>query len=139
MQLKEVSFELALKLKEVGFDYHTNMYYHVKLKELKSNPKGLNYYKDWNLSFIKDEDKEKLFKIVPNVSAPTLEHAKMWFLNVHDIYINVHRYYKKGYPLWEFHVQLSGGKDTNYNSPYNTPEEALEAGLLEAYELIKNK
>jgi len=151
MKLKEVGFELAKKLKEIGFDIPVRARYaeiegrDVEFKEYrKKEPESFNSYK-----FQTEHDKsiEAVF-----TNAPTQALAQMWFRKKHNIEIEISlggeiestdsKYFfsigmlhnianKKGKtPLWYFI-----GEDLLYD----TYEKALEAGLLKACEIVKNK
>ena len=154
MELKLVSFELAKKLKEIGFDYNCIYAWYKKggwnkytrkhdpveyILRTDGNPFG-SYFKgkNWNVN-----------KNNKNIicSAQTLELAKMWFRNEHNLVINVdwHNYdeddnYK---PLWTVDLSKINQEDWIVETEsleietFESYEDALKAGLLKACKLIK--
>ena len=79
---KYVNFEIAKLLKEKGFDEKVNTFYKTDTEFLKSNL-CINY----------NDDKFRLSDIhnIPEntVSAPTLQMAIDWLLEIHHYYIQV--------------------------------------------------
>ena len=130
MYLKAVSKELAIKLKGLGFDLPTISYYHPRYDlyheqasygDAFNNPEDFMHYNsaEWAKGYY---------------SAPTLELAKQWFREKHGIIITV------SYDLGDYEIFIDvdnhSGSEGN-DRIYDTYEEALEVGLLEACNLIK--
>jgi hypothetical protein len=148
MYLETVSLDLAKKLKEVGFDLPTISYYHPRYnlyhdqrsyEDAFKSPEDFIHYNssEWANCYY---------------SAPTLELAKQWFREEHEKSINIHaEYYRDGMNWlwqimwvlpeneWEEHNITDGTGTYGDNHEYPTYEEALEAALLKACELIKTK
>jgi len=137
MYLRTVSKELAIKLKELGFDWPTISYYHpsydlchdrLGYSDAFKGPEYFMHYnsKKWANGYY---------------SAPTLELAKQWFREVKNIVV---------VPLqnasgWWCVLEKTGGTfiseslddGPNEAGEWDSYEEALEAGLLEACNLVK--
>ena len=75
IELKIVSFELAVKLKELGFDLMTQKYWSKPILEPILN-NGVTAYKCSN-------EARRRF----HYSAPTLELVRLWSLKIHKIHI----------------------------------------------------
>jgi len=128
MYLKAVSKELAIKLKELGFDWPTISYYHPSYDLCHDRLgysdafKGPEYFMHYN--------SKKWAK--GYYSAPTLELAKQWFREKHRVIITV------SYDLGDYELFIDVDKhsgSTGYDIIYGSYEEALESGLLEACNL----
>ena len=115
-----VSFEVAKLLKEAGFKWKCRNLY-----DSQDNYNGITFtpsFENWNISNKSD------------YSAPTLDVAQRWLREV------------KGYELWVYpfstHYRFSfygylANEDNNTN--FDTYEEALEAGIKKALEIILEK
>jgi hypothetical protein len=116
MELQIVSFELAKKLKEAGFDIF-----------------GVEAYLE------NGELTLSLDKRGPLVIAPSLELAKMWFREKYNLLIEPTHYTTEHftYNIYKRSEIITILKLGSINDLVNTYEEALEAGLLKAIELIK--
>ena len=128
MELKRVSFELAKMLKEVRFDVPCKYYIYDEFH-------NQTILKDKAIDYSKHKKGEKY----ECIAYPTLELAKQWFREVHKIDINAYMW--QGEPTCEVHyfeldqwftIEL---EDKDY--VFDTYEQALEAGLIEACKLIK--
>jgi len=122
LELKLVSPRLAKLLKEAGFDIGT-IYYYDAVGDKCSESTKLN----WNISV------EALY------SAPTLELAKMWLREKHNMYIDIvsdYMLYKANENIC-FNMMIKKNLILCEASPFGTYEEALEEGLIDACELIK--
>ena len=125
MKLKLVSFELAKKLKEIGFlEIDEGRFYSVN-GNLQAGKIGI-------MDFLIKKGK------FGGVIAPTLEFAKMWFRGKHNLDIMSMPFMLGASKFYSFlvfdHPELDFG-----SQDYNSYEEALEAGLLKACDFIKNK
>jgi len=122
MKLKLVSFETAKLLKEVGFDLSTGLAQYNEDGELESSC---------------------FFEGAKDYLAPTLELVKMWFREVHEIYLEVRRdvCIKPNIRIYHINVRkflINHDSTILYNKRNNgTYEEALEQGIIEAIKLIK--
>lgn len=131
MKLQIVSFELAKKLKEIGFDVSLNEYYSSRLDK---EPTKANLKRDWNGDF-----KQR----IPNLcTAPTQALAQMWFWKAHKLWIEI--------TLWDnyfvYVIKEDRGDgiyslvdESSCGGPYKDEVKALEAGLLKACEIIKER
>jgi len=128
MYLKTVNKELAIKLKELGFDLPTISCFHPRYGLYSS----VSEYRD---AFESPEDFDHYNSshwVKGYYSAPTLELAKQWFREKHGIIITV------SYDLGDYELFIDVDKhsgSTGYDIIYGSYEEALEAGLLEACNL----
>lgn len=130
-----VSFEQAVKLKEMGFDWLTIHYYDVKTYEF--SPKiSHNYtvcYDNWN-------------EYSNSISSPTLAQTAKWLREVKSIIICIEpRFHGSKRPLvvdYEYH--LFNKDDGCYiyieaKTIYDTYEKSLSAGINKALELLKEE
>lgn len=123
-----VSLEVAKMLKEKGFNEYCSAYYHL----------------NWD-----DMTEEERFKIAPShnfrnrnngyrVGAPTLYEVQKWLRSAKRLHIEV-SYMSKNYWIYEIltipNHDLIGLSD-RMNVNYMSYEEALNAGILEALNLI---
>ncbi len=135
MELKLVSFELAKKLKEVGFITFEKQCYSLKTFINKLDIK----IKEGQLVNVRYD----LSKVDSMVSAPTLELAKQWFREEHNVSIEPIRINSKADKYWFDIKMVIRGVSHSFHSislnycDFNSYEKALETGLLEACKLIK--
>ena len=115
-----VLFELAVKLKQIGFDEPC-----------------LDFYDDNQELFYNHENKEKIH-IGDSVKAPTFSQAFRWFREKYDLYHNID---KHGY--WFFEIK----KDEGYGDltvvdccfDFESYEEAELACLDKLIEIVESK
>jgi len=91
--LQLVSFEQALELKDVGFNWFCERYYHVDGGWLDDD--GDKYAYNWNTTNNEDLS-ERLFdgdEVVNVCSAPPVDLVFRWFYQVHEIHPVVHMYF----------------------------------------------
>lgn len=138
-----VSYDLTKHLKEAGFDWKCNAYYHHIIGEEEE---------DFSETPITDDYNSDEFES-PHFSTPTLSQAHKWLREVKGIAINViaHDAYEKGragkYNWKEVYLP-----NCNENGPqwcdwyiyghyplFNTYEEALSDGLSKILKLINYK
>ena len=112
------SFEISNLLKEKGFDVLSTAFYHKTKKELV-DPKS---YAD--LAINKNSD----FSTASFITAPTQSIALEWIRVNFDINIESHVVGEKGY--FSYTVYINGAK--KLKERFDTPQEAIEAGLLYA-------
>lgn len=146
MEEQYVSFETAKMLKEAGFDCKCSAYYHCK-----EDGRNRLYI---SLGCTNDD---LAYNILTNFQyeylAPTQALAAKWLRGKYGIYVSVEimifPIYKDGKEVgertsWGYYLisTESGwpiGASDSVNSEFNSYEEALEAGLQRAIEIIKNK
>ena len=129
-----VSLEVAKLLKEAGFDWEVQSYY-SKLSRKQGRllwlPCGCMY-------------KENINTNKNRYSAPTLDVAQRWLREVKDIdvYIFPTTNNKRGC-VYEWGIKTFGRalwvEGQPYTNQYETYEEAQEAGIKKALELILEK
>lgn len=127
-----VSFELAKLLKEIGFNWKTHTYYDDMGESTA------------NLFKAECKDRNTLCKSIGLISAPTLSLAQRWFREIHNIDIEprlsnqkVKSYY---FSIQSYDKNLLFRKELAHtNRRFSSYEKALEAGLLEACKILKEK
>ena len=133
-----VSLEVAKLLKEAGFDWECSCYYSVNTLHEPNNG-FIHIYKQYKALFY-DHNRTKM----PVYSAPTLEVAQRWLREVKDldVYIFPTTNNKRGC-VYEWGIKTFGRalwvEGQPYTNQYETYEEALEAGIKKALELILEK
>lgn len=150
MELKLVDKEIAIQLKELGFDWKSRSYYENDSLQYLEKDEG-SY---WNYNE-KSRDKYNI------CSAPTQALVRKWFREIHDIHVEVnveHSKTKDGNKLlYSYSVSSKEnhylGIDSNLdvwiglyeiedNKSYHireTYEEALNDCILEAIEVLKKR
>lgn len=124
-QTDYVSYELAKKLKETGFDWECRGYYPESgelcgsIEADNFNHLGSTYKGEW---------------FSDTISAPTLWHAQKWLREKHKLHILVDsglygKWYYKVFPIGECCIDEG-------NSNYVTYEQALSAGIESALRLL---
>ena len=143
-----VSLEVAKLLKEAGFDWECTHYYSVNTLHEPNNG-FIHIYKQYEALFY-DHNRTKM----PVYSAPTLEVAQRWLRKVKNYYVNVDvdcdsvevfytaRYlfhngdnYNASY-IWEDTGMNNDVKHRRFRRFFDNYEEALEAGIKKALEII---
>ena len=133
-----VSFEIAKLLKEAGFDWECSCYYSVNALHEPNNG-FIHIYKQYKALFY-DHNRTKM----PVYSAPTLDVAQRWVREVKDIdiYIFPTTNNKRGC-VYEWGIKTFGRalwvEGQPYTNQYETYEEAQEAGIKKALEIILQK
>lgn len=126
--LEVVGFDLARKLREIGFDWECNKYYSISDKFRTGHKLSGSIYKVSN--------KHKA------ISAPTIDLASKWFREVHgyNIWV-VPEYYRNGINWnvqvtwylpkeeWTGHNIYNGTMMYGDNGEFKTFEEALSFGV----------
>ena len=119
MQEQLISFETAKLAKEKGFILPCHYWYNFKgllcgRFEREHHPANGNF---------------------PSYSAPTQSLLQKWLREIHGIHIAI---LPKMLPSNQVtYYSFKGKLKKNFENLYNTYEEALEVGLLEALKLIK--
>ena len=119
-----VSLEVAELLREAGFKWKCKSLY-----DSQDNYNGITLtpsFTNWN---------------VPNksdYSAPTLDVAQRWLREVHHLHITI---FSSSQESWMFRItkQHQNLEDGVYGEDFCTYEEAQEAGIKKAFELILEK
>ena len=133
-----VSLEVAKLLKEAGFDWECSCYYSVNTLHEPNNG-FIHIYKQYKALFY-DHNRTKM----PVYSAPTLDVAQRWVREVKDIdiYIFPTTNNKRGC-VYEWGIKTFGRalwvEGQPYTNQYETYEEAQEAGINKALEIILQK
>ena len=132
-----VSFEQAVRLKELGFDWKCNHYYDTQTKEFLPV--------DW-FDYDGDVDADDLYDNNPpkdiisyRVSAPTLAQAQKWLRDVKKILIlidilrkNEKIFYWKIFNSETFWIYSS-------DPDFDTYEQALSAGIDKALQILREE
>ncbi len=122
MQKEFVHYELAVKLKELGFNEPCLTCYD-KLEMIASHSKNVFDYKNYNTSgYI--------------VSRPTFSQAFRWFREEHNLPYNL-ELLESG---WDYVIYVDGGDDIDYgDGPFKTYEEAELACLIKLIEIVEQQ
>lgn len=119
MELQTVNKEIALKLKDLGFDWKVDSYY-ANLTMFTNDLHKSDYTHNWN-------DKTTI-----KISVPTQALICKWLRDVHNIIV---------LPLYRVidnkYLKYIKGEMINEKNSFNTYEQAEEAGIIEALKLIK--
>lgn len=128
-----VSLEVAKLLKEVGFDYKVRLYYEHNGK-LKGKNSGS--FINFNSSTIWENNGNTDRQLY---SAPTLEVAQRWLREIHHFHITTTPDDVE-FETWGWTIFTSNYvKYNTYCQGYSTYEEAQEAGIKKALEIILKK
>ena len=124
-----VSLEVAKLLKKAGFDWEVNHSY-PNCESLDNSCSG--YMED--LSFYHNLNDGKY----GGMSAPTLDVAQRWLRRTHHLHITI---FSSSQESWMFRITKLHEKLENgvYGEDFYTYEEAQEAGIKKALELILEK
>ena len=122
-----VSFEVAKLLKEAGFDWGCKTHYHNGCLDSIYGGKH-----DYNSERYDDGGYNVYY------SAPTLDVAQRWLREVHHLHITI---FSSSQESWMFRItkQHQNLEDGVYGEDFNTYEEAQEAGIKKALELLLEK
>ena len=122
MKEQLVSFELAKMLKEVGFDWRSESRYGTGTGILYNDPTINDLCEDGDHTF---------------TAAPTLSLAQKWFREEKGIIVFI-QHSPNGYGF-EWFINDDEGNFHEASESLETWEDNLEAGLLKACELLKEK
>lgn len=124
MELKLVSKEIALQLKELGFDnIDCNAYYHI----------NEGYELGYTLCY-SNEYKQDILVLL----APTQALIVKYLRDVHNIHFHID--YSNQQDLYAIHWEVPKMESNRIIRPaYKTFELAEEVGILKALEILKNK
>jgi hypothetical protein len=140
MNKEFVTYEIALELKQLGFDEPCFGYYvDGELRGINLGMEELGgiepYYKRFGFHTLSNHDIDNLNKIV--VTAPTYSQAFRWFREKYNLFgqVNIRTYY-----IYEISNDGIGIKMVSqYDKLLNTYEEAELACLQKLIEIVKNK
>jgi hypothetical protein len=133
MEKEFIPYDLALALKELGFNWEC--IYHYKISSDKSKHTSIPIFEMKNPFGLNHND------IPTRISAPLWQQAFRWFREVHEL--SGYPFYKNGLPpniKWDWQIYCSdesiiGKTDEEFNSY----EEAQLACLLKLIEIVKSK
>lgn len=127
-----VSLEVAKLLEEKGFDEKCNHYWWRHGNETRLDSDNFQFTKEWL------EVNNNCYDEV--LLAPTLYEAQKWLREKYMIYISSLPTKDNGITVWYLQIVKDTLEDAIYSrvSPntFNTYEEALNEGILEALKLI---
>ena len=134
MELQIVNKEIAIQLKELGFDWEVNAYYKEELYEQIKN------------EVYKDCCSNNFSQYIDDISAPTQALVCKWFREKFQIYIQIEiDMIVLNKELYNYVIFISN-KNTKFGiqrrcktTSYDTFEQAEEAGILKAIEILKGK
>ena len=146
-----VSLEVAKLLKEAGFDWLTHQYYgstaylkrtHTAVDPDEHKASAIYWKEDTALTFSGHRNDDSL-----SYSAPTLDVTQRWLREVKGIEVYAHVFYDSREMLdeWDVYVYevnhiIKQIEDwINSYDVYHSYEEAQEAGIKEALEMILEK
>ena len=133
-----VTYEQAVKLKELGFDWDCGMYYATQCYCEGNNPYYFDTISTGDLiaspKYKEDEDDGWVIDEEYSVLAPTIYLAQKWLRNVKGI--DVH--YSYGRKKWTYYW---GGRWSQpmWEEEFDTPIEALYAGIDKVIEYLNNE
>jgi len=127
-----VSFEVAKLLKQAGFDYKVRLYYEHNGKLRGKNSGSFINFNSPTIWENNGNTDKQLY------SAPTLDVAQRWLREVHHLHITI---FSSSQESWMFritkpHQNLENGV---YGEDFYTYEEAQEAGIKKALEMVLEK
>jgi hypothetical protein len=125
MKKEFVPYEIALALKELGFDEPCFYYYNLDKKLFQV----YNKYKI-NDTFKNSQDDHNIM-----LSAPLYQQAFRWFREKYGLYYKIHGYSDNT----SFVFDIADGDFETYYDECPTYEEAELACLIKLIEIVKNK
>ena len=129
-----VTYEQAVKLKELGFDWECN---HLYSHRSSIDFIDLTYYNDFNTT---DSSKD--------YSAPTLAQVQKWLREKHNIIILVETYFKNymdgdyskvefEYVIVSMNLNAARKSSSQDDKLFGTYEQALSCGIDKSLELLE--
>jgi len=131
-----VPYEIALELKELGFDEQCLGYYDTE---------GLKISSDW---YLNPQNKNSLFPEPhttnnPKISAPLYQQVFRWFREKYDLDSEIYMNHELGVKFYTYLIlQLERAVITHksgYRGRFDTYEEAELACLIKLIEIVKTK
>ena len=130
-----VTFEQAVMLKKLGFDWDCGYYYNECNQKFMPNTN--DSYGQLNTNDLLDN----INRIWNCISAPTLSQTRKWLGEVKDINIVSNFKFHKGKVKYSWYIVTDNGQrgicDDPEKSIFDTYEEALLNGIDKALELLK--
>lgn len=119
-----ISLEVAKLLKEAGFDWECCYCYDAVTKDFLDDNEG-------KFNFNEGDDNDFY-------SAPTLDVVQRWLREIHHLHITI---FSSSQESWMFRITKPHQKleDGVYGEDFYTFEEAQEAGIKKALEIILEK
>jgi len=134
MEKEFVPYEIALALKELGFNEPSPIYYLDELHHtpITVTPFGHKYKLD---SYPSNSDLCEGW-----VSTPLFSQAFRWFREEYNLLSEIGLRDREDLSTWKFEITIIGKYEMKHNSiSYNTHEEAELACLIKLIEIIKEK
>jgi hypothetical protein len=122
MKKEFIPYELALELKQLGFDEPCFGYWYTIQEDLKKIDIQLS-----SIDFLEGEP--------DYILAPTYARAFRWFREKYDLYTNITKYNDENDTQDKFYYYVSDGY---MREEFNTYEEAELACLRKLIEIVKN-
>lgn len=123
-----ITFEQAIKLKELGFDWECHHWYHP-LEEDRTKIFYADYY---------NHNKYKTA-----ISAPTLSQVQKWFREVKGLDITINHVYHRlttgDKVMYGLRIGNQSTFKTEFYMNYDSYEDALSIGIDKALEFLKGK
>lgn len=134
-----VTYDQAVKLKELGFRWDCNHYYDTETNTFVE-------YVHYNDEGYFDPDASSYYNHNchhSSVSAPTLEQVQKWLRDVHKIEVRICMEFDVFQPkgTWESKARkfdAEFGDNILYGVGFSTYEQALSEGIDQTLELLKN-
>ena len=124
MEEQIIGFEVAKLAKDKGFDWPCKYAYDINKKLFHDSHCNTN----WN---------DKVF-LISECSAPTQALLQKWLREKHNIHIAIKTEYDGTFIITIYNMNKPQKANQNFYE-YSAYEEALEAGLFAALQLIKNE
>ena len=138
MEREFVKYEIALELKELGFDEPCFGYYvdgelrgiNLGIKELGGKEP---YYQRFGFHVISNLDIDNATKVI--IAAPTFSQAFRWFREKYELYYTIEGSIKEGFQYFVYTYEY----EIKSEESFNTYEEAELACLVKLIEIVKEK
>lgn len=143
MKEKIVSFDIAKLAKEKGFDAPIGKLYSKHYYTADGKLDGDVSYHFKEMANVRNRDGKLTKDNMPEFigySAPTQSFLQKWLRDTHKIEVLIIRPYNfAGEPFWSYEIFIGGRYSTvaSDEKEYKSYEEALEYGLLQGLNLIK--
>ena len=133
MQREFVTYEIALGLKELGFDEEC---FAIFFRTILNNGRTVNYISDyWESPFYKNRTNSES-NSVDIVSAPLWQQVVDWFIEKHGMIILPFMFDEFREDYFSYRIIRRQG-DINVHYPYKSYYEAREQAILKAIEICK--
>ena len=132
MKEQFVTYEIALKLKELGFDEKCFAWF-AENKEIQIAP---DVYKKWTSKPLTNLNIIKVFNI-DCITAPLYQQVTDWFREKHNIWIQIEMQYYDGI-TYTYTIIQNNGKVIKSEEEFHKYYETREQAILKALNLINN-